>query len=301
MQQRVVIGFVATAREQDRRPSGSCGSALSRMGDELVGDTTAAKEPHIVLQVIGALIVSLLLVLFILYLTGSWFSNDWNPFDGAGEPIDWSGVARISVPAAGLVGASVAIVLGYHGQMTKVRELENDRDVALTHRFTEAVGQLGDPSLPVRLGGLYALERIAIDSVRDRAIVSEVLGAFVRDSDQADLAPDRLAAVLIASRARRLGWGERVAFDFTNAKLRGLTLPASETLRSSIFVGADLSGARLRGVDFRDSDFSEAYLQDADFSSCDLIGCTFSPSAFTQGADFTGAKTQQTKGFPRAS
>lgn len=57
------------------------------------------------------------------------------------------------------------------------RELE----VQVTDRYTKAITQLGDrDSLAIRLGGIYALERIAIDSARDHRTVVEVLSAYVR-------------------------------------------------------------------------------------------------------------------------
>ena len=52
----------------------------------------------------------------------------------------------------------------------------------LTDRFSKAVEQLGNKdSLEVRLGGIYALERIARDSVRDHPTVMDVLSAYVRE------------------------------------------------------------------------------------------------------------------------
>src|SRR5262249_46211346 len=51
------------------------------------------------------------------------------------------------------------------------REAEKNRSLALegqiTDRFTKAITQLGDEKLEVRLGGIYALERIAKDSEKD--------------------------------------------------------------------------------------------------------------------------------------
>ena len=63
------------------------------------------------------------------------------------------------------------------------RTLEATRDQQVTERFTRAIDQLGatddktgDPRLEVRLGGIYALERIALDSPkRDYSTVMEVL------------------------------------------------------------------------------------------------------------------------------
>lgn len=47
------------------------------------------------------------------------------------------------------------------------------REGQITERFTKAVDQLGNPNIDVRIGGLYALERIARNLAADRnAILS---------------------------------------------------------------------------------------------------------------------------------
>jgi hypothetical protein len=51
----------------------------------------------------------------------------------------------------------------------------------VTDRYTKAIEQLGSEKLDVRIGGIYALERIARDSVRDHPTVMEVLTAFIRE------------------------------------------------------------------------------------------------------------------------
>ena len=58
----------------------------------------------------------------------------------------------------------------------------------ITERFTRAIdqlgatGKIGNPALEIRLGGIYALERIARDSVDDHWNVMEVLTAYVRNN-----------------------------------------------------------------------------------------------------------------------
>ena len=52
----------------------------------------------------------------------------------------------------------------------------------VTDRFTKAIEQLGSDNLAVRLGGIYALERIAKDSKRDHWTIMEVLTAYVRQN-----------------------------------------------------------------------------------------------------------------------
>ena len=74
-------------------------------------------------------------------------------------------------------------------------ELEATRDQQVTERFTRAIDQLGatddkgEKKLEIRLGGIYALERIAWDSLametspgRDYSTVMEVLTAYVREN-----------------------------------------------------------------------------------------------------------------------
>lgn len=58
---------------------------------------------------------------------------------------------------------------------------ELDRQGQITERFTRAIDQLGSNTLDVRLGRIYALERIAEDSPEDHPQVIEVLTAYVRE------------------------------------------------------------------------------------------------------------------------
>ena len=52
----------------------------------------------------------------------------------------------------------------------------------ITERFTRAIQQLGDDdNMAIRLGGIYALERIAKDSEKDHGPIMEVLTAYVRE------------------------------------------------------------------------------------------------------------------------
>ena len=51
----------------------------------------------------------------------------------------------------------------------------------ITDRFTAAVEQLGSDKMAVRLGAIYALERISKDSPRDYWTIMETLTAFVRE------------------------------------------------------------------------------------------------------------------------
>lgn len=58
--------------------------------------------------------------------------------------------------------------------------LRSTQEGQVTDRYTKAVEQLGSPSPEVRLGAIYALERLAGDSDRDHNTIMDVLAAYVR-------------------------------------------------------------------------------------------------------------------------
>jgi hypothetical protein len=52
----------------------------------------------------------------------------------------------------------------------------------VTERFAKAVEQLGSDNISVRIGGIYSLERIAKDSLKDQETVIKVLTAFIQNT-----------------------------------------------------------------------------------------------------------------------
>ena len=74
------------------------------------------------------------------------------------------------------LGGTVLLV----GLFFTYRNLKVAEDKLVTDRFSKAVEMFSNKDLHTRLGGLYALERIANDSDRDYPQVMEVLCAFVR-------------------------------------------------------------------------------------------------------------------------
>jgi hypothetical protein len=174
----------------------------------------------------------------------------------------------------------------------------------ITDRYTKAIEQLGSDKLDVRLGGIYALERIAADSPRDHPTVVEVLSAFVREHghppstngsvvsvkpptdvqavlDVLGRLPQRsgvsrgdLSAALLAfARLRRANLSGAVLIEtylpcavLFAANLSGASLILAD-LSGAILEGADLSGARLD-----EADLSGAHLEGTDLSGAVLDG-----------------------------
>jgi hypothetical protein len=81
---------------------------------------------------------------------------------------------------AQIIGGLV-VLLGLYAAFKNVRVTEEGK---LTERFSKAVELLGSDKLDIRLGGIYALERIARDSLRDHWTVMEVLTAFIREQSR---------------------------------------------------------------------------------------------------------------------
>ena len=75
----------------------------------------------------------------------------------------------------GLAGLLVVI-----GAVATWRQVHISREGQLTDRFSRAVDQLGSPNADVRIGALYALERIARNSPADREPIQYMLGAYIR-------------------------------------------------------------------------------------------------------------------------
>jgi hypothetical protein len=65
------------------------------------------------------------------------------------------------------------------------RTLDVTRREQVSDRYLRAVEQLGSDVLEVRIGAIYALERVTADSARDQPIVMAVLSAFIRERSRA--------------------------------------------------------------------------------------------------------------------
>lgn len=81
---------------------------------------------------------------------------------------------------AQIIGGLV-LLLGLYATFKNVRVTEEGK---LTERFSKAVELLGSDKLDIRLGGIYALERITQDSLKDHWTVVEVLTAFIREQSR---------------------------------------------------------------------------------------------------------------------
>jgi hypothetical protein len=165
----------------------------------------------------------------------------------------------------------------------------------VTDRYSKAVGQLGEPEIAVRVGAVYALERVARDSPRDVDTIVEVLCTFVRAAcplPADDPPPDAVVAADVQAAVNVLGRAplcdHRVPADLRRANLRGVDMTnatfAGVWLRDSLLAKAQLRGANLRGAWL-----SGARLDGADLDSADLEGARLR-GAMLDGAVLKGAR-----------
>jgi len=125
---------------------------------------------------------------------------------------------------AGIIGGLVVFATLYFTWRrveAAQQSVEVAREEQITERFTRAIEQLGSEKLEVRLGGIYALERIARDSAKDHWPTMEVLTACVRENATrkereaaeaggADWPPADIQAILTVIGRRRRRSGGRV-------------------------------------------------------------------------------------------
>jgi hypothetical protein len=118
----------------------------------------------------------------------------------------------------------------------------------VTDRYTKAIEQLGSDNLGVRVGGIYALERIARDSAIDHPTVMEMLTAFIREnSHEQRPQPDpgskeRFRRRDIQAAVSMVGRRE-VKHDIRPIHLARAHLMGANLISADL-TGADLTGAR---------------------------------------------------------
>src|SRR3954465_8135513 len=89
----------------------------------------------------------------------------------------WAMVSATFLPGFAAVIALIFTFLSVQQAHDTLRLSEQGQ---ITDRYTNAVTNLGSDTVDVRLGGIYALQRIMTDSSRDQSTVVRVLSAFVR-------------------------------------------------------------------------------------------------------------------------
>jgi hypothetical protein len=239
---------------------------------------------------------------------------------------------RLLTLAAGVAAAGALVFTARNFTLSR-RTFELTEQGQVTERYTKAIEQLGSDKLDVRIGGIYALERIARDSARDHPTVVEVLTAFIREHSQEQWSlpaptsrmkwiirrarfrasgreqerytrPDVQAAVTVLG--RRDAKRDIRVIDLTGANLTRAYLGDAD-LHGADLSFANLTGADLLRADLTDADLPLAHLTDAQLSFANLteanltdadlthaqLVCTDLRLASLTGADLTRADLRE--------
>jgi hypothetical protein len=187
----------------------------------------------------------------------------------------------------------------------------------VTDLYTKAIEQLGSEKLEVRLGGIYALERIARDSKKDHWTIMEVLTAYVRENapwppEKPEVAQKKrpwakprdkylfqeppetdIQAVLTVLGRTAIPFapkGEKRRLDLRGTNLAGAELNGAN-LQGAFLKDANLQGAYLRVANLQGAYLWVANLQGADLRQASLQGARLE-KANLQGAGFAYANLQ---------
>jgi uncharacterized protein YjbI with pentapeptide repeats len=225
---------------------------------------------------------------------------------------------------AAAIGVGGTVIVGLAGFWANVRNTNKTTALTLravelteqgqvTDRYARAVEQLGSDKLDVRIGGIYALERVARDSPRDQPTIIEVLAAFIREhsheqwplTEDGAEPPDRLTRPDVQAAATVIGRRTGQVTQFINLSTANLTradlalanLPdvnlAGAHLAGAHLGGANLTGARLAGANLTGANLPFAQLPQADLTDAHLAGAFLAEARLTRArltrADLTGA------------
>jgi hypothetical protein len=242
----------------------------------------------------------------------------WWVLDQYIRPQD-SGEKKDLIQALGLIMAGLAGIVGVYftwrnlsnaqDQLTGTQaQLQLAREGQIIDRFTKAIDQIGATDegkkrLEIRIGGIYALARIAQDSVQYYDQIMEILTAYIRENARLNARLPPTEASLLPSAERdereahewdlwvelwRSGNAQRPApptdiqaiLDVLRSRDEA-RVPSSYRISFNL-TRTDLRGANIVGIDLAEADLNGANLQDA-----------WLPSANLEGVDLIGANLQR--------
>lgn len=161
--------------------------------------------------------------------------------------------------------------------------LEQDAD--WTRRYAEAVAQIGDKNESVRIGGLYALGRIAEDAPRDRSMIMRVLASFIRNP------PSETAPASPSEEIKPISPAVAAAVEVLSELSKLESPPQGLNLRKANLRDADMTGANLTGVNLTDATLRNARLSGAVLKDATLRRANLEHTML-KGADMRGANMQ---------
>ncbi len=196
--------------------------------------------------------------------------------------MDWLLQHHEEIRNLGLVGAAASgLPLAIWRSFIAQQQTRIATDNHLAETYTKAIDQIGKTEDEIRLGGLYALEKIAQSNRQYHGQIIEVLCAFVRlhapleeENDDfqetTDPSPKLIVQTTLTLIGRRNIAFERlsrlqkttVTIDLSNTNLSKARLFKANLSRVNL-LGANLSGAYLLGTNLKGAIVTPAKLREA--------------------------------------
>jgi hypothetical protein len=247
------------------------GSVLDRLERRLGMSSSGYRRWPLTVSVAVLVMVTIVLAL----LVGP-IASGLTPLDGV-APKDRSAALNATRQML-LVGCAGALAIG--GLAFTARTFFLSRRGQMADRYGKAMSQLASAQMLERIGGIYALERLMIESSQNHDTVVEALAAFVREHaplrpehEQVAAPADHLAApkpptdvqAALTVLGRRPTRTERNALDLGGTDLSGADL------RAARLTGAVLDRSRLRRVNLSEADLTGASMMGADLTEALLV------------------------------
>lgn len=171
----------------------------------------------------------------------------------------------------------------------RAKEVDTAEARSLTDRYQGAVMLLADERQAARLGAIYALERIAIDSAKDLPTVCSTLCAFVRFGGDTLTKTDAEAALGVLGSLNSKSDECRINLNY--AKVRDVVVPNLD-LRGASLLQAEFTRCNFYGIDLRHADgFNMVFLDHCQLSSGKMQGL-FAPKSKWDGTTLDDAQFQ---------
>jgi uncharacterized protein YjbI with pentapeptide repeats len=192
--------------------------------------------------------------------------------------VNWAALTS-AITALAAVAALVFTALSLRSTRDQLALSEQGQ---ITERYAKAIEQIGVRGvehLETRLGGIYALERLAQDSPRDQSTIVQVLSAFVRadlpvsvrDTGNGPQCPPG-APPRVPGERHRLSLDMQAALTVLGRRDHGKDHGSSTDLRNVCIIGIDLTHMRLDGADLSGTVLTGTNLFDANLSGATIKG-----------------------------
>jgi hypothetical protein len=202
----------------------------------------------------------------------------------ARSPRDWIAITATALPGIAALGALIFAALSVTATGNQLKIAEQGQ---ITDRYNAAITNLGSDSIEIRLGGIYALQRLMQDSPRDQPTIIAVLCAFVRDQAPSPAKPltlraavsyrqptDVQAALTVVATRDTAHDTRATVVDFDNGLLAAAQLDFGHLFRADL-IGADLGFASLTSADLHGAELNAADLNGANLFRADLHSADF--------------------------